>query len=218
MLIAEAPVRINFGGGAADLPETRTRHGGTVIRTSSKRKAGPTLSFRAKRFLLRALIKGVRTALPGALVSLLLNVFVAQAMVVQGPSMKPNLTYNQRVIVEKVTYSLIHGPRRGDVVIVDMPGEKELLVKRVVALPGETVAVQDGQVFINGQLLEEPWAIRRGGLDYPPARVPPRHVFVLGDNRKESRDSRFFGPVPVDCIVGRVRLIVWPLDRIGPIG
>ncbi|GAF83799.1 unnamed protein product, partial [marine sediment metagenome] len=111
----------------------------------------------------------------------------------------------------------IHSPRRGDVVIIDMPGEKESLVKRAVALPGETVAVQDGQVFINGQPLEEPWVTHQGGMDYPPTRVPPHHVFVLGDNRKESRDSRFFGAVPVGQVGGWVRFTVWPLDRIGRI-
>ncbi len=218
MLIVKAPVRIGFGDGGISLPETHTLRGGIVIRTASQRKAVPTPASRASRFLLRVLRKGARAALLGALVSLLLNVFVVQAMVVNGPSMNPNLAYNQRVIVEKITCRFSHGPHRGDVVVVDMPGEKELLVKRVIALAGETVAVQDGQVFINGQLLEEPWAIRRGGLDYPPTRVPPRHVFVLGDNRKESRDSRFFGPVPVDQIGGRIRFVVWPLDRIGWIG
>jgi signal peptidase I len=164
---------------------------------------------------LRVLGRWVRSALSAALVSLLINVFVVQAMMVQGPSMKPNLAYDQRVIVEKVTYRLIHGPRRGDVVVVDRPGERTLLVKRVVALPGETVAVWDGQVFINGQPLEEQWVTLRGGLDYPPTRVPPRHVFVLGDNREESRDSRFFGPVPIDQINGQVRFVVWPLDQMG---
>ena len=218
MLIEKAPVRIGFGDGDTSRNETHTRCGGMVVRTSSKRKAGPTLVSKASHFLLCALRTGLRTVLPAALISLFLNVFVVQAMVVHGPSMRPNLTYNQRVIVEKITCCFSHGPHRGDVVVVDLPGEKELLVKRVVALAGETVAVQDGRVFINGQLLEEPWATRRGGLDYPPTRVPSRHVFVLGDNRKESRDSRFFGPVPVDQIGGRIRFVVWPLDRIGWIG
>lgn len=161
--------------------------------------------------------KGVKTALPAVLVSLFINVFMVQAMVVHGTSMKPNLAYDQRVIVDKVTYSLIHGPRRGDVVVVYMPAERELLIKRVVALPGETVAVRDGRVSINGQPLKEPWATCRGGLDYPPRQVPPGHVFVLGDNREVSRDSRFFGPVPVDQIGGRVTFVVWPLDRMGRI-
>jgi len=178
-------------------------------------QAEPSLSSRAKRFLLRALRKGTSTAFPAALIALFINVFVAQAMVVQGPSMNPNLTYNQRVIVEKITYNFVHSPRRGDVVIISIPGEDKLLVKRAVALSGETVAVYNGQVFINGKPLEEPWATRQGGPDYPSTLVPPRHIFVLGDNREESRDSRFFGPVSMDQISGQVRFIIWPLDRIG---
>lgn len=181
------------------------------------RKARPNQISRVKYSLPRALRKCMRTALPSAFFSLLINVFVAQAMVVQGPSMLPNLTCHQRVIVEKITYNLIHSPRRGDVVIIYRPAEKELLVKRVVALPEEMVAVQDGQVFINDQLLNEPWATHKGGMDYPPTQVPPMHVFVLGDNREASRDSRFFGPVPMGQVGGRVRFVIWPLDRIGRI-
>ena len=177
----------------------------------------PGLAARARRSLLHILGEVVKTAIPAALVSLLINVFVVQAMTVQGPSMQPNLVGDQRVMVDKITYRFVHGPRRGDVVIVGLPGEQTLLVKRAVALPGETVAVRDGQVFINGQPLAEPWATRRGGMDCPPTRVPPRHVFVLGDNRAESRDSRFFGPVPVEQIGGRVAFVVWPLNRIGHI-
>jgi signal peptidase I len=167
--------------------------------------------------LARSLKQAIKVIIPALLASLLVNVFVAQAMVVEGPSMRPNLNYDQRVIVEKVTYGLIHGPRRGDVVIINRPEEKVLLVKRAVALAGETVAVRDGQVFINGQPLEEAWSVRRGGPDYPPTRVPAGHIFVLGDNREESRDSRFFGPVPIEQIGGQVKFIVWPLDQIGPI-
>lgn len=196
LTMKKTPVRIGFGDGGIAPTETYAW---------------------VRRSLLYALREGGRAAFPAVIVSLLINVFVAQAMVVQGPSMRPNLNYNQRVIVEKITYSFIHGPRRGDVVIIDRPGEDTLLVKRTVALPEETVAVQDGQVFINGQPLKEPWATRRGGPDCPPTRVPPRHVFVLGDNREDSRDSRFFGPVPVDQISGQVRFTVWPLDRVGPI-
>lgn len=179
--------------------------------------AGSRLASKVGCFLRRALKELITTALPATLVALCFNVFVAQAMVVRGPSMKPNLNYNHRVIVEKMSYRFGHAPRRGDVVMVDRPQEKELLVKRAVALPGETVEVRDGQVFINGQLLEEPWLTHRGGPDYPPTRVPPLHVFVLGDNRRESRDSRSFGPVPIDHIDGRVRFVIWPPDRIGQI-
>ena len=163
-----------------------------------------------RRFLLGALKETAGTVLPAILIALFVNVFVAQAMVVHGPSMQPNLHYGQRVMVEKVTYRLIHGPRRGDVVVIDVPGEDEPLIKRVVALPGETVEVRGGRVFVDGQLQEEPWTTRQGGPDYPPTVMPPLHVFVLGDNRGSSRDSRSFGPVSVDQIVGRACFIYWP--------
>ena len=165
------------------------------------------------RFLVGALKEAAGTILPAVLIALFVNVFVAQAMVVHGPSMQPNLHYDQRVMVEKVTYRLMHGPRRGDVVVIDVPGEDEPLIKRVVALPGETVEVRGGRVFVDGQLQEEPWTTRQGGPDYPPTVMPPLYVFVLGDNRGSSRDSRSFGPVSVDQIVGRAWFIYWPPDQ-----
>jgi signal peptidase I len=173
-----------------------------------------SLLFSLERFLLRAMREVVSTALPAVLASLFVNVFVVQAMTIQGPSMQPNLHYDQRVVVEKVTYRLAHGPRRGEVVILDLPGEESLLIKRAVALPGETVEVRSGQVLINGQPLEESWTIQLGGLDYAPTLVPPLHVFVLGDNRPSSRDSRYFGPVLVDHIVGRALFVCWPPNEI----
>jgi signal peptidase I len=168
----------------------------------------------AGRSLLRILWDVAGTILPALLIALFINVFVAQAMVVQGPSMQPNLYHGQRVMVEKVTYRFIHGPRRGDVVTFDVPGEEEALIKRVVALPGETVEVQDGQVLINGQPLEEPWTTQPGGPGYLPAPVPPLHVFVLGDNRGSSRDSRSFGPVLLDQVIGRAWFVYWPPGQI----
>jgi signal peptidase I len=166
------------------------------------------------RFLLRALWNVASTVLPAVFIALFVNVFVAQAWVVEGPSMQPNLHYDQRVMVEKVTYRFVHGPRRGDIVIIDVPGEEEPLIKRVVALPGETVQVHGGQVSVDGEPLVEPWVTRRGGLDYPSTLVPPLHVFVLGDNRGSSRDSRSFGPVSIDQLVGRALFVYWPPDQI----
>ena len=165
-------------------------------------------------FLLRALWEVISTVLPAVLIALVVNTFVVQAMVVQGPSMQPNLQYDQRVMVEKITYRLIHGPRRGDVVVLDVVNEDEPLIKRVVALAGETVEVRKGQVFVNGELLDESWATRPGGPHYQSTLVPPLHVFVLGDNRASSRDSRAFGPVPVDQLIGWAWVIYWPPDQI----
>jgi signal peptidase I len=175
-------------------------------------KPGPTFSIR--RLLVQALREIVTTVLPAVFIALFVNVFVAQATSIDGPSMQPNLCCHQWVIVEKTTYWFLHGPRRGDVVTFDLPGEEIALIKRVVALAGETVEVRHGQVLIDGQLLEEHWTTQLGGPDYAPAVVPPLHIFVLGDNRPNSRDSRYFGPVPVDNVIGRAWLVCWPPDQL----
>ncbi len=174
----------------------------------------PSPISRVGRFLLNFVREFVTTVVPAVVIALFINVFVAQAMVIRGPSMQPNLYYDQRVMVEKVTYRFAHGPRRGDIITFEVPGEDEPLIKRVVALSGETVKVQNGQIFINGQPLDEPWTVNRGGPSYPATLVPPLHVFVMGDNRGSSRDSRSFGPVAVDHIIGRAWLIYWPMEQI----
>lgn len=157
-----------------------------------------------------------------------------------------------RVIVNKLSYRL-HEVRRGDVVVferlgaaddgphpttslpdaarVKVTGEEDVkdLIKRVVALPGETVVIADSRVFVNGTALDEPylpggtptlpgpggttWS-HRCTLD-DPCPVPAGHVWVMGDNRLNSRDSRYLGPIPTDAIVGRAVAIMWPFDRIG---
>jgi len=166
------------------------------------------------RTLLSSLWDIASTVLLALLITLVVNSFVARAWVVDGPSMQPNLYYGQRVMIEKITYRLFHGPRRGDVVVVDVADSTEPLIKRVVALPGETIKIRGGQVIIDGELLEEPWVEYAGGRDLPPTTVPPLHVFILGDNRPNSRDSRAFGPVHVDQIDRRALFIYWPLEQI----
>jgi len=166
------------------------------------------------QFVVRAIWELVITVCPALLVALFINVFVAEAALVEyGPSMEPNLYRGYRVMTEKISY-LVHPPQRGDVVIADRPGNEVSLIKRVVALPGETVEVRGGHTFINGQQIEEPWVTNFGGPSYPPTLVPPDHVFILGDNRGNSRDSRAIGPVPINAIKGHAWLVYWPLDQI----
>jgi signal peptidase I len=164
---------------------------------------------------LRVLREIAETLIPAVIIAIAINVFLAQATQVLGQSMEPTLHNTDRVVVEKVTYSLLHGPRRGDIVVIDLPAEEELLIKRVIGLEGETIEVRGGEVYINGDLLVEEWTFRLGGGSYGPATVPPAHVFVLGDNRGASNDSRSFGPVAIDCLVGRAWLSYWPLDHFG---
>ena len=155
------------------------------------------------------------TVLPAIVIAVLINLFLAQATRVYGSSMEPNLHTDQRLVVEKVSYRL-HNPRRGDVVVLRMPDRgPELLIKRIIGLPGETVEVRDGTVYINGQPMDEPYLVRSTSSTYGPTLVPEGYVFVMGDNRGASNDSRVFGPVPLDRVVGRAWLSYWPLEFLG---
>jgi len=167
------------------------------------------------RWLLQALREVAETVIPAVAIALVINIFLAQATQVLGQSMEPNLHTAQRVVVEKVTYRFFHGPRRGDIVVLDLPEQKEMLIKRVLGLPGETIEVRGGEVYIDGEQIDEPWAVNPGGSNYSPHTIPPLHVFVLGDNRGASNDSRNFGPVPIDHVVGRAWFSYCPSEYVG---
>jgi signal peptidase I len=155
------------------------------------------------------------TVLPAIVIAVLINLFLAQATRVYGSSMEPNLHTDQRLVVEKLSYRL-HGPRRGDVVVVRMPEHgPELLIKRVIALAGETIEIQNGVVHINGQRIEEPYIVRKAYGTFGPTTIPKGHVFVMGDNRGASNDSRVFGAVSLDRVVGRAWVSYWPIDSMG---
>jgi signal peptidase I len=165
-------------------------------------------------WLLGAVREIGETVIPAVVIALFINLFLAQATQVLGQSMEPTLHSSQRVVIEKVTYRF-HGPRRGDVVVISSSGQSEMLIKRVVGLPGETIEVKDGRVYVNGERLAESWTMKPGGGHYGPRTVPPLHVFVLGDNRGASNDSRNFGPVPIEDIVGHAWVSYWPPKDIG---
>ena len=155
------------------------------------------------------------TLVPAIVIALLIHVFLAQATRVYGQSMEPNLHTNERLVIEKFSYHL-HGPRRGDVVVLRDPGgSPELLIKRVVGLAGERVTIADGRVYIDGVPLDEPYLDQEtqgGGRSWV---IPPLHVFVMGDNRIASRDSRIFGPVPLEQLIGKALVRYWPLQEVG---
>ena len=170
---------------------------------------------RVLRWLLRALREVAETVIPAVVIALVINLFLAQATQVLGQSMEPNLHSTQRVVVEKVTYRFLHGPWRGDIVVIDLPGQTEMLIKRVVGLPGESIEVRNGQVYIDGEQLDEPWTVRPGGGNYGPQTIPPLRVFVMGDNRGASNDSRSFGPVAIEHVVGHAWFSYWPPEYVG---
>jgi signal peptidase I len=168
----------------------------------------------------RGIVRFVRelleTILPALLIALLINVFVGQATRVEGQSMEPNLHSEQRLVVEKLSYRF-HGPQRFDIVVLKMPSQgEELLIKRVIGLPGETIEIRDGLVYVDGNPLEEPFTddLTHAGQESV-VIVPPLHIYVMGDNRDRSNDSRSFGPVSIDNIVGRAWFSYWPPEQIG---
>lgn len=161
------------------------------------------------------LIELSETVLPAIVIAVLINLFLAQATRVYGHSMEPTLYTNQRLVVEKVSYKL-HIPQRGDVVVLHLPNQsRELLIKRVIALPGETIEVKEGGVYINGERLAEPYLNFETRGSYGPLVIPADHIFVMGDNRGASNDSRSFGPVQIDQVVGRAWISYWPFEELG---
>jgi len=161
-----------------------------------------------RRFLRDVLEAGIM-----ALVLFVLLQATIQNTVVEGQSMEPNLISGQRLLVNKLAYRLGE-PARGDIVVIDSPrGTSEKLIKRIVGLPGETVELRGGRVYINGQLIEETYHPAVGMRPYPPTIIPPGYYFLLGDNRDHSGDSRVWGSVPRDLIVGRALVSIWPPDR-----
>lgn len=156
----------------------------------------------------------IYTVLPAIIVAKLITTFVVQGTHIYGPSMEPALYEGDRVFVEKVSYRF-RPPQRGDIVMLHLPQYRDFLIKRVVGLPGEEIAIHDGHVYINGHVLLEPYLTEPTPGEMPAMRIPALHYFVLGDNRDDSNDSRYFGPVPRDYIVGRLVLRFWPPERAG---
>lgn len=143
--------------------------------------------------------------------------FVAQSFLVNGSSMEPTLSDGQRLLVDKITYRL-RPPARGEIIVFHYPADpKRKFIKRVVGLPGDVVQIRGSRLFLNGEPVEEPYINGPILESFGPVRVPEGHVFVLGDNRNNSDDSRYpdVGPVPMELIVGVARVVYWPPNRIG---
>lgn len=152
--------------------------------------------------------------------ALLVRAYVVQQFAVEGESMMSTLHDGDRVLVNRLSYRL-HDPRRGDVVVLkrfDGASAERDLIKRVIALPGETIEVRSCVVYIDAVPLDEPYLdpeiqARDGcGNDQTPVTVPEGQVFVLGDHRGRSSDSRAFGTVPYDLLIGRAFVIIWPVS------
>ncbi len=165
----------------------------------------------------------IETVVVAILIALVVNIFLVRATRVFGQSMEPNLHTNQRLVVEKLSYNPylqqylnFDGPERGDIVVLHLPEQNdELLIKRIIGLPGDTISIRNGSVLVNGERLAEPYINQATRGRYGPTVIPSGHLFVLGDNRNFSNDSRSFGPVSMADVVGRAWFSYWPMDEIG---
>ncbi len=160
-----------------------------------------------------------------------IRTFVAEARFIPSKSMVPTLQVDDRLIVDKVSYHF-KDPQRGDIIVFMPPDEasvvctgpqasqqhsKDAYIKRIIGLPGDTVEVKQGQVFINGKPLKEGYVAEVPDYQYGPRTVPQGSYLVLGDNRNNSCDSHYWGFVPRDNIIGRAIVRFWPLNRVGEI-
>lgn len=163
--------------------------------------------------LLSALKEVAQIIVPAITLTLIIHLFLAQATVVYGQSMQPNLQPFERLVIEKLSYYL-HDPGRAEIVVLDLPQMQELMIKRIIGLPGETVEIRQGHVYINGIEVPESYDHTASDSFYGPITLEADTYFVLGDNRNNSNDSRSFGPIHRSSITGRAWLRYWPLTRV----
>lgn len=164
----------------------------------------------------------VKALLIAAVLVILIRWLVFASFIVEGPSMEPNFYTGERLIVNKVIYH-IRKPERGEVVVFHATEDKDY-IKRVIALPGETVKIEEDKVFVDGKELDEPYIrdvveeYKKNNVYYNTnfneVKVPEDTVFVMGDNRRNSTDSRMLGPIADDKIIGRADVIFWPFNKI----
>lgn len=168
------------------------------------------------QLLLHTIQEVITAVVIASVIALALNFFIMQVTYIHGKSMEPNLHTDQRLMIEKLSYQFL-APQRGDIVVINIEQSPLPLIKRVVGLPGEIIEIYQNQVFIDGQPLNEPYLADITQSDYGPVEVSDKHIFVMGDNRNVSHDSRFFGPVQVGSVIGKAWLSYWPLEDIGPV-
>ena len=182
---------------------------------SQKKSSRPT----RKASLKRRLINWGIIILVALGVAFVVRTWVFETFYIPSGSMEPTLMIGDRILVDKLSFQLGGHISTGDIVVFRRPPHESViphsikyLVKRVIGLPGETISSHGGQVYINGRLLHEPF-LPKGTITtgITTQKIPPGHYFVMGDNREDSEDSGFFGPISSSLIVGKVVARIWPL-------
>ncbi|MCI6159229.1 MAG: signal peptidase I [Selenomonadaceae bacterium] len=157
----------------------------------------------------------ILSILVAVVLAFIIRQFVVELYIVDGPSMRPTLQSQERLVVNKFLYSF-RNPQRGEIVVFQYPMDPSRdFIKRVIAVPGDTVEIKDSKVYVNDQQLQEDYILEPTKSEYPKATVPAGTLFVMGDNRNNSEDSRFadVGFVPYRLIKGKACFVFWPLSQ-----
>lgn len=165
-----------------------------------------------KSSVIRETIESIAIAV---VLAIIIRMFIFEPFYIPSGSMEPTLLVNDRIIVSKVSY-YFGEPQRGDVMVFKYPKDPSRnFVKRMVAKPGETVELRDNTLYINGEAVSENYLPRGVQYeDYGPLEIPQGYYFMLGDNRNNSEDSRYWGTLPEDLITGKSVAIYWPIERL----
>ncbi len=168
-------------------------------------------------------IEGLQTIGLSIVLALGIRQFVAEARFIPSGSMEPTLQIDDRLVVEKISYRF-NPPKHGDIIVFQAPQKaldvvgstsNDAYIKRVIGLPGDTIEVKQGQVFLNGTVLEENYIQAPPNYTWGPETVPPEEYLVLGDNRNSSSDGHVWGFLPHESIIGRAVVRFWPPTRMG---
>ena len=165
----------------------------------------------------RILYSWVRDLFFSIVVSLFIILFVYQPVKVEGGSMEPGLEDQERIFINKLVYR-IGAIGRGDIIVFRYPRDlHKNFIKRVIGIPGDRIRINHGRVYVNGQLIHEPYVPEQyqDALSAAEITIPPDNYFVMGDHRTMSNDSREFGTVSRDLIYGKAVFGYWPLERLG---